>query len=362
MSSFSRITEALLRRLLYLPIRLLVRRKGRGPTHPPERILLLRHDRIGDWVISTPLIQQLRRRFPNAEIDVIASVRNAILPSEDSRITRTHIFPPGYRARIELIRRCRHLDYDLAMQLVLGRTTLGTIFLRLCAPGAWLVGYHNPRTAWMFDSTTSTSDPHFAARTTSLIRAVASESDGNPEPSHYSVDIPRDIQDWAHATVIKHGLEPQEFILVNISAGSAARDLDETFAVPLIRKLRRMSMRVAVISDPAHIDRLERICKRGGAMPLIVPSLLHAIGVYSCAGIVITPDTSVVHLASAVGRPLVALYLTPNGPVEWGPRGVPARTLSIPSSTSRIADMDSDVVVDATLDLMATLALRTNRT
>ena len=35
------------------------------------RILLIRHDRIGDAIVSTPVMRLLRERFPDARIDIL---------------------------------------------------------------------------------------------------------------------------------------------------------------------------------------------------------------------------------------------------------------------------------------------------
>ncbi len=41
------------------------------PTGAPEKILIIRLSSIGDILLSTPFIRQVRRTFPNAQIDFI---------------------------------------------------------------------------------------------------------------------------------------------------------------------------------------------------------------------------------------------------------------------------------------------------
>ena len=55
----------------------LVRRFARSrPIESPERILLVQLDHLGDAVLSTPLIAELRATYPAATIDVLASPSN----------------------------------------------------------------------------------------------------------------------------------------------------------------------------------------------------------------------------------------------------------------------------------------------
>src|SRR5215471_9236391 len=47
-----------------------------GPLKTPRRVLLVQLDHLGDAVLSTPLIAELRAAFPQAAIDVLASPSN----------------------------------------------------------------------------------------------------------------------------------------------------------------------------------------------------------------------------------------------------------------------------------------------
>ncbi len=50
-------------------------------------------------------------------------------------------------------------------------------------------------------------------------------------------------------------------------------------------------------------------------------------GIIACADVVVTGDSAPVHLASAVGAPVVAIY-GPTNPITYGPRGTLNRTIS----------------------------------
>ncbi|MEW6075712.1 MAG: glycosyltransferase family 9 protein [Candidatus Omnitrophota bacterium] len=107
---------------LYLSVRtillwpFLVFRKTLLPR--PEQIhtiLLLRHDRIGDMVISTSVFQALKERFPAAAIIVLASERNAALIQNDPAVGEIII----YKDIVAFRRECRKRRIDLAVDLFL---------------------------------------------------------------------------------------------------------------------------------------------------------------------------------------------------------------------------------------------------
>ena len=56
-----------------------------------QSILLLRYDRLGDMVVTLPLIEYLKQQLPHCSIDIAASPRNIELLEEDDRINRRFI-------------------------------------------------------------------------------------------------------------------------------------------------------------------------------------------------------------------------------------------------------------------------------
>lgn len=61
----------------------------------PRSILLLRVDRVGDMIVSTPAIRALRRRFPGAEIRVVASKANAAILRGNPDVDAVHVLSPA---------------------------------------------------------------------------------------------------------------------------------------------------------------------------------------------------------------------------------------------------------------------------
>ena len=61
----------------------------------PSTILIIRWDRIGDAVLSLPIIDGLKHAFPHAEIDVVCSLTNQLVFDGNPNINRV-IALPGY--------------------------------------------------------------------------------------------------------------------------------------------------------------------------------------------------------------------------------------------------------------------------
>ena len=57
-----------------------------------KKILLLRTDRIGDMLITTPCFRALRRAYPEARLDVLASELNRIAIEGNPDINNIYMY------------------------------------------------------------------------------------------------------------------------------------------------------------------------------------------------------------------------------------------------------------------------------
>ncbi len=95
-----------------------------------ERILVTRLNYLGDVVLSLPLIDALRERWPGVEIDYLTRRPAADLLARDARFTRVFTLEEGARAAWSLVRALRERAYRAVVDL-----------------------YSNPRSAWLSWST-----------------------------------------------------------------------------------------------------------------------------------------------------------------------------------------------------------------
>lgn len=60
----------------------------------PEKILFMRNDRIGDAVVTLPVLRDLKLNYPEIQIDVLASDRNSFIFNNISYLNEVIIFSP----------------------------------------------------------------------------------------------------------------------------------------------------------------------------------------------------------------------------------------------------------------------------
>ncbi len=312
------------------------RRQGLPPIAPEElrRVLLIRYDRLGDAIITTPLLQTLTDLAPHVEIDVLAGEGNRAIFEKDPRVRSVEIWNGAMSDLPSLIGRTRARRYDIIYQLILNRTTLPSILAGLMAPRGRTVGkLVEGHEALLNHAAPLESSLHFRDRTLALLAGGLALK--GPLTAHrYSVHLPDDEKALGEEAVAEAGLQRGRFILLNISSASPKRELPGPVNIELARRMRSTGYDVAIVAGPGREEQGRRIAKAAGAMPLLFPTLHAMIAGVGLAHIVVTPDTAFVHIASAMGAPVVALYTRDGDIVGWGPRDVPFRTVQATTGDS----------------------------
>lgn len=309
---------------------------GRPPEQPklkPEelrRVLLIRHDRLGDYIITTPIIETLKRIAPQAEIDVLGSNVNAEVIRSDSRISNLINWGSSFSDHLKAIRECRRRDYDATFQLVTRHTTVPIIAAGLSTPRGRVVGRGHTYNRWLFDHRlTRFPSKHLAEQTYAIFTCGIDFGETPPPISPYSFTLDAKLVEETGKELKEMGLEPDNFILLNLSASEAYRTLKSKRAIKLVRMLKErfsdQGLTIAVTGAPDEKERIEHVARESGAAVMGFPSIMKAAAGISKARILISPDTGSVHIASAVGTPVVAYYAEFLKPAMWGPQGVPHR-------------------------------------
>lgn len=293
-----------------------------------RRVLLMRYDRLGDAIVTTPVIEALRGLNDRVEIDVLAGPHNARLLEADRRIDRVITWDGSLQSLLRSIRVARRRKYDLVLQLILGKTTNPAIIAGLCSSDGRIVGRGNSYNRRLFDHFVGPPESlHFADQTFDVLLAGI-DFQRPPTISDYRIDLPEGICRETGNLLRSEGLEPGKWVLLNASAGAEDRSLGiesgRRLASGIAEIAAERGLRFAVSGAPADRDRVHTLATASGGTPLEFPSVLHLCCAVGMARLLVTPDTGPVHIASAVGTPVVAYYSEHDKPEGWSPRGVPS--------------------------------------
>ncbi len=292
-------------------------------------VLLLRQDKIGDALISMPVIRALRTKFPNAKIDILLGDANYdIRHALGNYINDALLYSKNPKTIIPLIKDLRKRRYDVAVDLMDNASTTSTVITRNCR-ALYAVGIEKSNAAVyshivpLLDS----SRFHIVERIAQLLLPF----DINPKVISLDLEYAISQEDKQSASVILSKKQDQFLLGINISSSAENRMWSEQHWIELIQHLKQKMSGVRIIgfSLPAHRASLMNIAAATQAEPAPESDSFHRFATLLslCDGIV-TPDTSVVHLASAWKTPCVAFFVQNNPNVlPWAPYNSPHRTI-----------------------------------
>lgn len=330
-----------------------------------HRVLFLRHDRVGDMILSTGVIRGIAASAPALALDVLASPVNAPvlrgMPQVRRVLTVRLRRPWSYPALLWRLRRAR---YHAVVDCMVTAPSLTTLLLMLASGAPHRVGVARPG----FGGALTLAVPpragaeHIVEHLSALTAAFGLD----PESESWSPVIELDAAERARADAQWRVADPgprsdapgpgASRLLVNVSAGRSFRRWpDDRYALVLRHLGERVpGARLLVIGAPAEWERVRAIAATGGGEAVATPGLRDALALVAEADFVFTPDTSLVHAASAFGTPVVAMYVRQTARL-WGAYRVPGRAVS--SGQRTLDALDTGRVVAAVDELLAELAL-----
>lgn len=299
-----------------------------------RRILIIKWSALGDVVMATAIMEDVRRAFPQADIDLNTLPAYQGLFAHDPRFREVLAIDVRSRKRrlkneLTWLRRVRAGRYDLLIDLQ--RTDHSRSLLALL----WLTGGAPPhrlgnRGGFPYTARPSVTDPK--AHAFQMMRSVL-ESAGIPARTSTPVlYAPPEAQQRAQALLQAHGLEPGRFAVFlpgSQAAGWLKRWGVERYAELADRLVAANRVnRIAVIGGPDEVEDCARICAAG---PHLVNlngrlGLLEIVPTCQRAAFVIANDTGTAHIAAAAGRPMLVLC-GPTDPARVKPIGAGVRAI-----------------------------------
>lgn len=273
-----------------------------------KQIVVIRYDRIGDMVVSLPFIQSLRAGFPTAKITVVGSEANACIAKQSPFISETITKRP-------------HLGWlKQLFYLRLRRIDLFVDLNHAVAPHAIIAGLLiNPTHA-----ATPYKDGRWGVRGDAikffdLVPAPLPNQSTRPISEIYQdICLPLQIlkiSSEKYPLVLKSATyrpPSVKYIFVNCHGSEKKRNLPTCMIEFICDEMNKFDPKIKIVfqPDPATHEEISSIFEPLVNTIVLAPSksILEAALTVSRAALVITPDTSFVHIACAFGRPLICFY------------------------------------------------------
>jgi heptosyltransferase-2 len=315
--AFLRSSYLMTRKLLLFPF-LAFRRTVCPRREEIKKILVLRYDRIGDMVLSSPVFRILKTKYPGARITVVASRVNADVIKNDPYVDEIFI----YKGAAHFFKEIRKERYDLAIDLFY-TYELESAILAFFSGARYRLGFAIAGREIFFnvESPRISGGRNLSDYTIGLI---------GPQSAHGPEDRPRlylaeEAAGWADGYLKSNNAGPG-CIKVAMHPGGfyqSQRWPAERFAAIARCAAKEFGARVLLFGSEDEEGLLKEIAgmaAEAGPLLLYDIRLERTIALISRCDILIANNSGILHVGSALDIPTVSM-MGPTDPALWTPAG-----------------------------------------
>ncbi len=289
-----------------------------------KNILFIRTDRIGDVVLSLPMLPVLKKNFPNASITVLVRPYTKGLVERHPCVDNVMLWNQhNHESLWKNIARLKTKKFDLAI-LPYPRFNLALmIFLagipiRVGTGYRWYSFFLNKK---IYEHRKD-AKKHEVEYNLNLLSAIGIADHSVPV---FDFAVPGDRQNIVDTQLAKDKLLNVPFVVLHVGSGGSARDWPlKKFAKLGDELLSNHHLKVVLTgseSEKALVSEVEHAMNLKPVNYVGKFSLEELGAVFKRATVFISNSTGPLHIASMVGTSVIAFYppIIQCSPVRWGP-------------------------------------------
>ncbi len=290
-----------------------------------QRVLVIKLRYIGDVVLSTPVIESLRKNLPGSSITMLVNEGTEAVLFNHPYLDDVLVVPQEkhWKRQIDLVRILRSKKFDLAIDLTDGDRAAILAFL---SGATYRVGFNSEK-RWrgMLYHHVVKADPvalHAVDYHLEAVKAIGCKAD-HQGPRLYPSD--RD-QSVITQLLEKNGLSSNEpFALFHPGARWWFKSWPLGRFIELARRMKEQhGLSVVMVGGEKDMEAAERIVTACGPWARTLAgqiTVLQLAALAQRAELFVGNDAGPMHIAAAVGTPVVALF-GPTDPQVWRPWGI----------------------------------------
>jgi ADP-heptose:LPS heptosyltransferase len=281
-----------------------------------KNVLFFRYDRIGDMVITTPVFRELKLAYPDVKITVLASKVNAGVllnnPYVDEIITnhKNNFFsdlPSLLKLRQQKFDVCVEFDHSVVPHAIIRLKIINPKkIISIKKDGRYGVSGNELS---MYDVyTEKLKKRHFRDIWLEVLRPF----DVSPKSNDYDLFITSKLKNEAQNFIKKYSSK----FLVGINLEGAVKGkkirFSELYQICQGLHQQNNNIQVVILTSPDNFKKTGQKVKEMGLdyveMSYKTDTILTVAAIINQLDLIITPDTSIVHIASAFNKPLVTIH------------------------------------------------------
>ena len=281
-----------------------------------KNVLFLRYDRIGDMIITTPVFRELKSALPHVKITVLASKVNAEVLLNNPYVDQIIInHKNNFFIDLFSLLKLRQQKFDVCIEFDHSVVPHAIIRLKIINPkkvisirkdGRYGV---NGNELSMYDVyIDKLKKRHFR----DIWLGVLKPFDIEPKSNKYDLFITSKLENQAQNFIKKY--PSKKLIGINLMGAVKGKKIRFSELYQICQELyhQNNNIQVVILTSPANFERASQKVKKMELdyvqMSYKTDTILAVAAIISQLDLIITPDTSIVHIASAFNKPLVTIH------------------------------------------------------
>lgn len=333
----------------------------------PHRVLVIQLRRLGDVVLTTALLEDLRRAFPESTVDFLVGDRAAPLLDHHPLIHERIVYDRAHPTRTWRLVRRRAYDWIIDPQ-----SSPRTAPLALVSGAPVRAGFATRVWGWFYTHRLARSGrpPEYVARERQRLLELLGVPIG---PARSSLVLTDDERAAGQSLLASHGVaRDRRAVGLVLSTGDPAREWPAGHFGTLAGVLARAGVQPVVFEMGDDAAKILEARERSSSLVQVQTHGLRAfMGALAAVDALVSGDTGPAHIATALGVPRVTVY-GQQLPETWTPRDDPsvialraesARGLGMllagdPRAATLAAEVTAEAVFDAVRELLSRRATR----
>ncbi len=304
---------------LILNILLLIKRKQESNSQYSykgnSKILFIRLNRIGDALVTTPLLHQIKLNLKST-VYVLADKTNFLAFKNNPDVDKLIIFEKGIKGFSNILHFIKEENIDTVVDLHDDVSTTVSFIVAFCKAQNKF-GFEK-RNKILYTKTIKIPDGiinHKVDRTLEFSKLFGITVDKSKIKIQYFPTA--ESLTKVERFISEHYPQNKFLAGINISAGSRARFWGVENYKSLLNFFSNYEINVLMFSSPNDVPLIQQIT--GNKYPFLAGSFDEFAAGISRLNFLFTPDTAAIHLASAFDVPVFGIYLNYKTVLAWPP-------------------------------------------
>lgn len=272
-----------------------------------KSILFLRYDgKIGDMVVNTLMFREIKKNYPNIKIGVVAREGNSEIIKNNPNVDKIYLYIKNRREIKKLALEIAEEKYDLLIDFSEMLRVNQMMFINLCGAKFNIGIDKKDWNLFDFSYIKPAGNYHISKIYSDILNILGVKNQDLSYDLHFN-DIEKENVDK-----LLNGLDEKEKIFVfNPFAASKHRDINKNNIEKIIDIiLKKENRKVFLVGEKSRKRELEEIIKKYDKKVSFAElnSIIETTYLIKKSDFVITPDTSIVHIAACFKKPMIAIY------------------------------------------------------